>query len=237
MTGRWEFFRNLDESTTGFVKFGDNSRIQIRGKGAIEVNQNDGSILRLSSVLFVPQLEANILSLGRLDEEGYRMIMGDGKLTIFNPNRKLFAEVYRSKGQLYLVKLSTVDQCMISTEDTSEEWLWHSQFGHLNFHTLQEMSRKQSVEGLPPFVIPSKLCQRCVAGKHHRTSFSKKSTFQATEPLELIHIDICGPISPPILGGSRYFLFIIDDFSRLTWVEMLKCKSDAFEAFNASKIW
>ena len=67
MIGRREFFHNLDESTTGSVKFGDNSRIQIRGKGAIEVNQSDGSILRLSSVLFVPQLEANILSLGRLD--------------------------------------------------------------------------------------------------------------------------------------------------------------------------
>ena len=120
MTRRREFFCNLDESSTGSVKFGDNSRIQIRGKGAIEVNQSDGSILRLSSVLFVPQLEANILSLGPLDEEGYQMIMGEGKLTIFNPNGKLFAKVYRSKGRLYLLKLNTVDQCMISTEDTDE---------------------------------------------------------------------------------------------------------------------
>ena len=78
--------------------FGDNSRIQIRGKGAIEVNQRDGSTLRLRNVMFVPKLEANILSLGRLDEEGYRMIMGEGKLTIFNPKGQLFAEVHRSKG-------------------------------------------------------------------------------------------------------------------------------------------
>ena len=79
MTGRREFFSNLDESTIRSVKFGDNSRIQIRGRGAIEVKQRDGSILRLCNVLFVPQLEANILSLGRLDEEGYQMIMGEGK--------------------------------------------------------------------------------------------------------------------------------------------------------------
>ena len=48
-------------------------------------------------------------------------------------------------------------------------------------------------------------------------------------------MDICGPISPPTLGGSQYFLLIIDDYSRLTWVAMLQCKSDAFEAFKRFK--
>ena len=110
-----------------------------------------------------------------------------------------------------------------------------SRFGHLSFYTLQEIPRKKSVEGLPPFVIPRKLCRSCVARKHHMTSFPKKSSFRATEPLELIHIDICGHISPPTLGGSWYFFLIIDDFSRLTWVSMLHCKSDAFEAFKHFK--
>ena len=177
MTGRREFFSIVDESTISSVKFGDNSRIQIRGKGEIEVNKKDGSTLRLCNVLFIAKLEANILSLGRLDEEGYRMIMGEGKLTIFNPNGQLFAEFHRSSERLYLLKLSIVDQCLITTEDTAKEWLWHSRFRHLNFHTLQEMSRRKSVERLPPFIIPRKLCQSCVAGKHHRTSFPKKSSF------------------------------------------------------------
>ena len=97
------------------------------------------------------------------------------------------------------------------------------------------MSNKKSIEGLPPIDMPNKLCQSCVAGKHHRTSFPKKSTFQATEPLELIHADICGPITPPTLGGSCYFFLIIDDYSWLTWVSMLQCKSDAFYAFKLFK--
>ena len=175
---------------------------------------------RLCNVLFVPQLEENILSLGRLDEEGYRMIMGEGKLTIFNPNYQLFADVHRSEGPLYLLKLNIIDQCMLS-EEHSEDWLWHSRFGHLSFHTLKEMSNKKLVEGLPPVHVPSKLCTNCIAGKHHRMSFPKLSSFRATELLELIHTDICGPISPPTLGGSRYFLLIIDDFSQLIWVAML----------------
>ena len=48
-------------------------------------------------------------------------------------------------------------------------------------------------------------------------------------------MDICGPISPPSLGGNRYFLLIINDFSRLIWVAMLQHKSDALEAFKKFK--
>ena len=52
MSGCRNFFYELDESTSGFVKFGDNSRIQIEGKGVIEINKKNGEILRLSNVLF-----------------------------------------------------------------------------------------------------------------------------------------------------------------------------------------
>ena len=235
MTGRREFFSRMDESTTGSVKFGDNSRINVEGRGEIEVNQKNGSILSLGNVLFVPKLKANILSLGRLDEEGYRMIMGEGKLTIFNPNGDLFAEVHRSSGRLYLLKLKIIDQCLITTEDKSEDWLWHSRFGHMSFHTLKEMLIRQLVEGLPSIKVPPKLCRNCVAGKHHRTPFPKASSYRSEDPLQLVHADICGPISPPILGGSRYFLLIIDDYSRLNWVAMLQHKSDACEAFKKFK--
>ena len=91
------FFSELDETTTGFVKFGDNSRIHIGGKGVIEINKKNGKILRLSNVLNVPQLAVNILSLGCLDEEGNCMTMVGGKLTIFDRDGHLFTEVQRSK--------------------------------------------------------------------------------------------------------------------------------------------
>ena len=70
MIGRQNFFYDLDKSAYGFVKFGDKSKIQIEGRGDININHKDGGILRLHNVLFVPDLVANILSFGRLDEEG-----------------------------------------------------------------------------------------------------------------------------------------------------------------------
>ena len=235
MTGRREFFHSIDKSTRGFVKFRDNSKIRIEGRGDIEITQKDGKVLQFSSVLYVPKLSANILSLGRLDEEGCRMTMARGKLTIFDYEDRLLAQVQRSEGRLYLLKLSVVDQCLITTKDNSEDRLWHSRYGHLNFHTLKEMSRLKMVEGFPQIDIPNQLYQSCVAGKQHRSSFPKGSLFRASKPLELVYIDICGPISPSTLGGSRYFLLIVDDFSRLMWVSMLKSKSDALTEFKRFK--
>ena len=64
MTGRRNFFCELDEFASRFIKFGDNSKVQIEGRGDVEINQKDGGILRLLNVLFVPDLAENILSLG-----------------------------------------------------------------------------------------------------------------------------------------------------------------------------
>ena len=235
MSGRRNFFCDLDESSSGFVKFGDNSRIQIKGCGTVEITQKDGDILRLLNVLYVPDLAANILSLGRLDEEGCRMTMAGGKLTVFDRHGRLVAEVQRSEGRLYLLKLKVVDQCLVTTEDSSENWLWHSRFGHINFHSLQEMSKRKLVKGLPLISAPDHVCRSCLAGKHHRSPFPQASSFRAMKPLELVYMDICGPITPSTLGGSRYYLLIVDDFSRLMWVSMLKLKSDALGAFQRFK--
>ena len=236
MTRRWEFFRSIDKSMTGFVKFGDNSKIRIKGRGDIEITQKDGKVLRFPSVLYVPNLTANILSLGRLDEEGCCMTMARGKLTILASENRLLALVQRSEGRLYLPKLNVVDQCLIITEDSPEGKLWHLRYGHLNFHSIKFMSRMRVVEGLPQIDIPDQLCRSCVAGKQHRSSFPKGSLFRASKPLELVHVDICEPISPSTLGGSRYFLLIVDDFCRLMWISMLKSKSDALTEFKHFKV-
>ena len=177
MSGCQKLFCELDESTTGFVKFGDNSRIRIEGKGEILINQKNGEILWLSNVLHVPQLIANILSLGRIDEEGCRMTMAGGKLTIFDRDGCLLTEVKRTEGRLFLLKLSIIDHCLITTEDSSEDWLWHSQLGHLSFLKLKEISRKKIVDDLPSVNVPSKLYTSCIARKHHRTPFPKSSSF------------------------------------------------------------
>ena len=81
-----------------------------------------------------------------------------------------------------------------------------------------------------------KLCHDCVHSKKIRSSFPSQSSYRAKKPLELIHADLCGPIEPETLGGSKYFLLIVDDCTRMMWTSMLRQKSDALEAFQRFQV-
>ena len=74
----------------------------------------------------------------------------------------------------------------------------------------------------------------CVMGKQHRKPFPKKSSI-ASQPLDLVYSDVCGPISPTSIGGSRYFLTFTDDFSGKTWVYVLKEKKEVLGKFKEFK--
>jgi transposase InsO family protein len=67
-------------------------------------------------------------------------------------------------------------------------------------------------------------CDTCVITKHRRTLFSAEAQYRVQDPLELVHGDLCGPISPVTLGGRRYFLLLVDDATRYMWVALLTTK-------------
>jgi transposase InsO family protein len=81
-----------------------------------------------------------------------------------------------------------------------------------------------------------KLCEGCVLGKHPRNFFPKEASYRAKKVLDLVHTDICGPITPNSLGKYRYFIIFIYDFSRRTWVYFLKEKSEVFFVFKKFKV-
>ena len=71
----------------------------------------------------------------------------------------------------------------------------------------------------------------CISGKHSRTLFSS-SSHRASNVLEVMHMDICGPINPQTLGGKRYFFLIAYDYSRCMWVSLIQEKLEALEQFK-----
>ncbi|KAL8110521.1 hypothetical protein AgCh_026299 [Apium graveolens] len=107
--------------------------------------------------------------------------------------------------------------------------------GHMNFQALTLMHSTQMVHGLPKFENPKTMCTDCSMSKQVRKSFPSQSKFCAKQVLELVHGDLCGPISPATTGGNRYFLLLVDDFSRIMWSYTLKSKDEALNAFKKFK--
>jgi hypothetical protein len=119
--------------------------------------------------------------------------------------------------------------CNKATIDDSE--LWHQRSGHLNFSDMLKIAGKDIVKGLPKMEkIGKGICCSCQLGKQTRATHKKTSGIQTSRNLELLHMDLMGPTRTASLGGKRYILVIVDDFSRYTWAIPIPEKSDAFDA-------
>ena len=80
MMSKRSYFHSIDKSQQGLIRFGDESSVKLEGKGSIFLNYLDGEEIKLEGVLFVPSLKVNILSLGKLDNEGFTSTLGGGAM-------------------------------------------------------------------------------------------------------------------------------------------------------------
>ena len=103
--------------------------------------------------------------------------------------------------------------------------------GHLSFSQINKSSKLKVVRDLPNITLTENIiCKSCQFGKQTRVQFNAKEG-SSSNPLELIHIDICGPMKKNSSCGEQYYILFIDDFSRMCWIGLLKHKDEAFEKF------
>ena len=76
------------------------------------------------------------------------------------------------------------------------------------------------------------LCEACVEGKQTRKPFNGTADVQTKGKLHLVHSDVCGPMSVASLGGARYFVTFVDDYTRYSTVYFLRQKSEVFGKFK-----
>ncbi len=144
-------------------------------------------------------------------------------------NSKALA-VGKKQEKLYVLKIVADEHVHIAKEDSNLE-LWHCRFGHLGMHNVNKLMNDDMVEGMDSVKDGGKdsVCEGCVMGKQHRTKYPKGV---ATEPFELVHSDVCGPLSVNSIGGSRFFVTFIDDYSRYTYVYFIERKDQVLEKFK-----
>ncbi|WVZ63778.1 LOW QUALITY PROTEIN: hypothetical protein U9M48_013384 [Paspalum notatum var. saurae] len=210
MTGRREFFTELDSTVRGFVKFGDASGVEIKGVGSVLFTTASGEHEPLIGVYYIPALRNSIISLGQLDENGSRVVIESGVLRIWDHHRRLLAKVTRGTNRLYVLNVQVAQPFCLAARRDDEAWQWHERFGHLHFEALKRLSANEMAAPFP-----------------HRPSF------RAKERLELVHGDLCGPVTPATPGGRRYFPLLVDDLSRYMWVMVLGSKGEAADAIGA----
>ncbi|GJS54385.1 integrase, catalytic region, zinc finger, CCHC-type containing protein [Tanacetum coccineum] len=130
---------------------------------------------------------------------------------------------------LYTISISDMAAsspvCLMSKATLTKSWLWRRRLSHLNFGTINDLTKHNLVDGLPKFKYrKDHLCSACKRGKSKKASHPPKVVPCNHSKLELLHMDLCGPMRVASINGKRYILVIVDDYSRFTWVYFLRTK-------------
>lgn len=184
MCGNKNMFSKLDSSVKESVKLGNNSRLMVHDKGKIRIEVN-GVVLVITEVFFVPDLMNNLVSIGQLQEKGIVVFIQHGICKVFHPQKGLILETKMTNNRMFSLFahcVPTEQQCF-SSIITDQANLWHCRYGHLSWNSLKVLQRKNMVKGLPELAISQKVCEDCLVGKQHRTSFSNKSKWRASSIL------------------------------------------------------
>ncbi|CAL8097191.1 unnamed protein product [Prunus armeniaca] len=173
----------------------------------------------IKEVMIVPGLDENLLSVGQMVEHGYWLVFGDYMVDIYGDKQMEdpIASVPMKENICFPLSLEYVNPLManrVTVEESS--WVWHRRYGHLNYINLMLLQEKEMV-------------------KVHREPFDKEKAWRASQALELIHYDICGPMQITTFGGNRFFLTFIDDHTRICWVLFMQHKSHVFNIFKRFK--
>ncbi|XP_074318518.1 uncharacterized protein LOC141655331 [Silene latifolia] len=213
MTGDKNLFLSLKPFNGGKVTFGDNKKGKVVGIGKIGISPSHA----ISEVYLVEGLKHNLLSISQLCDKGNKVVFHSyGCRIIIEGTSNVILEGQR-KRNVYMIDLNAIPTnsftCMKVTLD--DPCLWHKKFAHISSTILNKLKRWDLVEGLPAIKFDQEsLCDSCARCKHVRSSFKPKRVISTSNPLELVHMDLCGPMKVRSRGGSRYIFVLVDDYSR-----------------------
>ena len=113
------------------MRIGDGSTIRYEGKGDILVIFKNNEEMVIANVLYLPDLKTNILSLRKLDDQGYKTLLSDAFLTVHEKFSKLLTK--KTRGNMYQLKININEKSNLIKEDNNEALLWHKRLCHQSF--------------------------------------------------------------------------------------------------------
>ncbi|CAM8896855.1 unnamed protein product [Rhodiola kirilowii] len=203
------------------VSLADGTQSPVVGSGTV----NPTSSLSLTSVLSLPKLSFNLMSVSRLTRSLNCCATFFPDHCVFQDlsTKKIIGKGRQSAGLYILDSQLPKSVACTSSADPIDA---HCRLGHPSLSVLRTLC--------PQFSSLSSLdCDSCRFAKHHRLSSRPRVNNRASTPFELVHSDVWGPCPVPSVPGFRYFVTFVDDFSRMTWIYFMKNRSELLQHFSS----
>ncbi|CAI7754476.1 unnamed protein product [Closterium sp. NIES-54] len=221
LMGMKEVFVNLQPSSSIKKVRGFNRALQdVQRRGTVALQGAAGKQVLIPDVLYVPGVQANLLSSGQLKEHGVELLEdGDVMLLI------------SAAGEVNVAHDGGCGPAGDRLEDEVDAG--QDARAHVGMDTIRSLAKNEVAIGLDlkSATGADSPCVSCVGGKLARHTFPDQGS-DANDVLAVVHIDLCGPFRVAAKDGSLYFLLLKDRQTRFMWVRPVAKKSDVLLEFQ-----
>ena len=224
-----------------YLKLGNGELISVKAKGPIVLFFENNRTLCLEDCLFAPDFKRNLVYVSCLVEHGLTVQFNSSVSIRSKSSFICFDDIMNN---LYFLSSLSYDINAIEIVEneqnhfakkrkvSNETYLWHLRLGHINPNRIHGLVKSGILNSLAFEPIP--MCELCLEGKMTKRPFKAKG-YRVTKPLELVHIDVCGPMRVQARGGNEYFVTFTYDYSRYGFVYLMRQKSETFDQFREYK--
>jgi hypothetical protein len=232
------------------VTVADGRQLPSQGFGKIQVHFEENTWI--DDVLYVPDLQANLLSIGQLAERGITCLFSSEGAYLRRDGEML--AYARRVGRNYILYPQGAHEALMAAgqdngqadgEDRGRDagqdvpsqekepdayTLWHRRLGHAGEEKMRLL--QTSVDGIPAMVPGQRrTCETCALTKSART-INRDASERTTKPLQRVYTDFWGPYSVPTPTGARYILTFTDDYTRRSWIYLTRTRTELYDRFR-----
>jgi hypothetical protein len=231
MTSDPTIFSSISSTShTPTIHTADGSQMPVTHIGHVSTSH-----ISLPETYLIPALTLNLISVGQLCELGLTITFSSSGCQVQDPQTGQILGIGRKNGRLFELinlrlpsHLTSLARSAASTSSTTAFSLWHSRLGHVSFGRLQSLISSGKLGHVTSQNID---CMPCQLAKQPALAFNKSDSI-STSPFDLVHSDIWGPSPNTTMGGSKYFVIFVDDYSRFTWIYLLKKRSELPQTYH-----
>ena len=222
------------------IYVGDGQSVEVEAIGHFRLLLKSGYFLDLIDTFIVPSFRRNLISVSVLDKSGYCCSFGNNRFALSINSNAVGTGLLNVYDNLYLLETvpSYNETLHVESRGTKRKLnkdnsasLWHKRLGHISKSRVERLVSDGILDSLD--FSDFDICVECIKGKQTKTK--KLGANRATDVLELIHTDICGPYPTASWNGQQYFITFIDDYSRYGYLFLIHEKSQSLDVFKTFK--
>jgi len=224
-----------------WIYVGDGKSVEVEVIGHFRLLLCIDFYLDLKDTFVVPSFRRNLISISYLDKLGYLCsfennvfrlsfnsdIVGTGSLLAYD--NLYLLDIVASYGESFNAELRGTKR---KIDNTNSGALWHKHLGHISKKKIERLVLNEILDSI--VFISFDVCVECIKGK--QTKSKKLGAYRATNVLELIHTNICGPFHTPSWNGQQYFISFIYYYSRYAYLFLIHEKSQSLDVFKTFKV-